>query len=175
MVSGRPCHRGVQRLPGAAAASSSSSSAPRGCSSGPAWGLSAEGSGDTGRAACSGGASRGASRRDNPVLLGPAVALLRGSPQQLFPPPLVAGARGGGARLERRALSARPLETGRPAGQAAAAADGDLESGDCGGCGCGGSEEATDGPAAAAALAAVTGPGPGGGCSDAVAGCGLAA
>ena len=106
----------------------------------------------------------------------PAVALLRGSPQQRPLPPLVAGARGGGAGQERRALSARPLETGRPAaGQAAAAADGDSEPGDCGGCGCGGGGEAADGPAAAAALAAVTGPGPGGGCSDAVAGCGLAA
>lgn len=74
MVSGHPWHGGVQRLPGAAAASFSSSSAPCGCSSGPARGLSAEGSGDTGRAACSGGASRGASRRDDPVVLGPAAA-----------------------------------------------------------------------------------------------------
>lgn len=101
----------------------------------------------------------------------PGVALLRGSPQQRSPPPPVAGARGGGARLERSALSARPLETERPAAGQAAAADGDAEPGGCGG---GGGGEAADGQATAAALAAVTGPGPGGGCIDTVAGCGRA-
>lgn len=74
MIPDRPQRGEIQRLPGSSAASSSSSSGPRGRSSGPAKGLSAAGSGGAGLAACSGGASRGASRRDDLVVLGPAAA-----------------------------------------------------------------------------------------------------